>query len=378
MNRLIKSAKGITLIALVVTIIVLLILAGIAINLTIGNNGLFTRADKSIKETQIADLKERAKLDILEMKLENQREEITEEQLKRVLEKYFNDVPNKITEDTMESELASKEQYGRHKIKISEIYDGALLKDSPYVVEMAKDVLIIDENASEEHKKSPYVMYNGMLCRVLYDKNSEYGVQIITQYATEKVKIGANDESVNPEDLNANIPPYWQNNVKAAILSYNNALDKLYQLSQKYIDNSGIALKVRCVGSSPDFEADSKETFSDETKQYLVDAGLNNVFYTSSNRENIDEEILYKLQLYEGPDVRFSWLAYRKCDSSDGEVRLSIGEFPVPSGKTIVDLKDVSQAYDGEANLRLVFLLSENVKVIEGDGSNDNPYILSL
>ena len=39
-----KQEKGITLIALVVTIIVLLILAGVALNLTIGQNGIFTRA----------------------------------------------------------------------------------------------------------------------------------------------------------------------------------------------------------------------------------------------------------------------------------------------------------------------------------------------
>ena len=42
-----KQAKGITLIALVVTIIVLLILAGVAINLTVGDNGLFKRAQNA-------------------------------------------------------------------------------------------------------------------------------------------------------------------------------------------------------------------------------------------------------------------------------------------------------------------------------------------
>ena len=39
-----KKESGITLVALVVTIIVLLILAGVAISLAIGNNGIFTRA----------------------------------------------------------------------------------------------------------------------------------------------------------------------------------------------------------------------------------------------------------------------------------------------------------------------------------------------
>lgn len=42
-----KKENGITLVALVVTIIVLLILAGVAISLTIGNNGLFTRAQNA-------------------------------------------------------------------------------------------------------------------------------------------------------------------------------------------------------------------------------------------------------------------------------------------------------------------------------------------
>ena len=43
-----KNAKGITLVALVVTIIVLLILAGVAISLTIGQNGIITRAQTAV------------------------------------------------------------------------------------------------------------------------------------------------------------------------------------------------------------------------------------------------------------------------------------------------------------------------------------------
>ena len=42
-----KKERGITLIALVVTIIVLLILAGVAISLTIGQGGIFDRAQKA-------------------------------------------------------------------------------------------------------------------------------------------------------------------------------------------------------------------------------------------------------------------------------------------------------------------------------------------
>ena len=46
MNK-IKSTKGITLVALVITIIVLLILAGVTLSLTLGESGLLRRAEES-------------------------------------------------------------------------------------------------------------------------------------------------------------------------------------------------------------------------------------------------------------------------------------------------------------------------------------------
>ena len=42
--RKLKNRKGITLVALVITIIVLLILAGVSINLVLGDNGIVKRA----------------------------------------------------------------------------------------------------------------------------------------------------------------------------------------------------------------------------------------------------------------------------------------------------------------------------------------------
>ena len=53
-----KQVKGITLIALVVTIIVLLILAGIALNLTIGENGIFSRAQDAVNTWKNAETNE--------------------------------------------------------------------------------------------------------------------------------------------------------------------------------------------------------------------------------------------------------------------------------------------------------------------------------
>lgn len=41
-----KKEKGITLVALVVTIVVLLILAGVSLSLVLGNQGIVTRANE--------------------------------------------------------------------------------------------------------------------------------------------------------------------------------------------------------------------------------------------------------------------------------------------------------------------------------------------
>ena len=42
-----KNEKGITLVALVVTIIILLILASVSINLTLGDNGIIIKAKEA-------------------------------------------------------------------------------------------------------------------------------------------------------------------------------------------------------------------------------------------------------------------------------------------------------------------------------------------
>ena len=57
-NVKIRNNKGITLVALVVTIVVLLILAGVSINLILGKNGLIKRAQESANSTRNAQKNE--------------------------------------------------------------------------------------------------------------------------------------------------------------------------------------------------------------------------------------------------------------------------------------------------------------------------------
>ena len=57
-----KKNKGITLIALVITIIVLLILAGIFLSLILGENGILKQAQNGVTETRNAEEKEKIKM----------------------------------------------------------------------------------------------------------------------------------------------------------------------------------------------------------------------------------------------------------------------------------------------------------------------------
>lgn len=62
-----KEQKGVTLIALVITIIVLLILAGVSIAMLTGDNGILTKASNSNETNSIAQIKEDVSLAVSEI-----------------------------------------------------------------------------------------------------------------------------------------------------------------------------------------------------------------------------------------------------------------------------------------------------------------------
>ena len=101
MEKVFKQKKGITLIALVITVIVLLILAGISISMLSGDNGILQRATQSKEKTERAEIIETAQMDILGKQTENSGD-ITENELKDILIKYgaLSDDEEKILEKT--------------------------------------------------------------------------------------------------------------------------------------------------------------------------------------------------------------------------------------------------------------------------------------
>ena len=123
-----KEQKGITLIALVITVIVLLILAGVTIATLLGDNGIITRATTAKEKTQEGNVKEQVMLDILEEQMKNEGGNISAEKLKEILEKYFDKVPEASELETKLKEegfkLKSRQEYGGQEIELGDIYNG--------------------------------------------------------------------------------------------------------------------------------------------------------------------------------------------------------------------------------------------------------------
>ena len=64
----IQKKKGVTILALVITIIIMLLLAGVVIQMAVGENGLFVKATQSKQEQAKSELYETAKLEYLNLK----------------------------------------------------------------------------------------------------------------------------------------------------------------------------------------------------------------------------------------------------------------------------------------------------------------------
>ena len=112
--------QGITLVAVIITVIVLLILAGVSIATLTGENGILTKAGTAKEDTQRASAIEQAKVDILAWQTErlgkNQDATLSDDIIKDILtgKDYVKD-----GEPGLSSFITAE---GEHEISYSELY----------------------------------------------------------------------------------------------------------------------------------------------------------------------------------------------------------------------------------------------------------------
>lgn len=110
------NQKAITLIALVITIIILLILAGITIAALTGENGILTRAKHAKIETTKAQLKEEIELEIMNIQIENKNDQtkVREQVIKKM---------NEIGTVTDSTDILITGEYKDYQFEIDEKYN---------------------------------------------------------------------------------------------------------------------------------------------------------------------------------------------------------------------------------------------------------------
>ena len=113
-----KKESGITIIALIVTIVVLLILAGVSISLIIKRNGIISKAEVAKQETEIADEKEKINLSALAAQANNEDAVIRRNDFDKELKKFFNeDYILEPDSDAEEYEVTCKKSGRKYTIK---------------------------------------------------------------------------------------------------------------------------------------------------------------------------------------------------------------------------------------------------------------------
>jgi type II secretory pathway pseudopilin PulG len=372
MKDKLKQMKGITLIALVITIIVLLILASVSIATLTGENGILTKATTAKEESRRASIQEA--IDLYNI---NKEAGMYLGKEAESLDKVLTDLQNQglLTAD----EVAQIKETGEITIGDKTIVVDDVILDE--TTGLASEILTVNLSAETSEEKSPYVKYNGMICRVLYN-DSTHGLQIITDEDVEEVTLGSGDENVTASDFTYSGDVEIDDNFRKAALSYNKVVDTLNNIAKTYKDTKGIATDARSAGSNSIltsdsvFEGDTAGYFSGDDITYIYEYGWNYKFKEGDDNKEEDVTRINKLGL---KDTSKTWLASRRVVSSNSNASgLSATSFQV-DGTNFIHVNDKGSATSssvGPYGVRPVFLLSANATISGGNGSSKHPYII--
>ena len=157
-----KKNQGITLIALVVTIIVLLILAGVSISMLTGENGIIKNATKAKESTDTTSDLEFLQLKATEALMDYYQKNTTESEDEYILDKWNADKTNKIDVHTADKTIT----YNGKVYAISDIVGNESEKKK--ITENSLKQITVSNVENEEDKK---ILSNGKVRIIVEEEN---------------------------------------------------------------------------------------------------------------------------------------------------------------------------------------------------------------
>ena len=361
-----EKQEGITLIALVITIIVLLILAGVSIAMLTGQNGILSQAENAKEQTEDSKNWEQVKLAVTTGKLEN----ITKgTDLNTAIQNELRktDSAATVTGETDEKEITYFGKVYNVNVETGATSGGEDAFQKPDYNEAMlslkqKDYVLYDTGKAE-------VGENGkILCQVLYEASSPYGLQIIPVDCMKE-----NGEYVEIKIVeNLHTGPY--DVVFYNINQYNNSIKNLNDKAINYT-NENFVIDARCVGSNPiNKNSENKET-------YIDDEGYNTEIKEEDKNYVADYEELANLNMLNTTEPY--WMASRYKE--EGTVYLN--EQGIRFKLRVVGAKYewiigyggiYISTFDNSFGFRPIFLLKGDLQITAGNGQEATPYELGV
>ena len=390
-----KKQSGITLVALVVTMLILIILATITIKAVLGDNGLIKQAEKAkdIAENSISkesgDMHRLAQ-EYANMMAEDNNPSLPEDKTPPTVDIVVGEITETSIAVTVNAtddsgEIASYKYYinGEEKMTLptnTYKFEG-LTAGTEYTIKVeafdkannkgedstkASTTKPSEPTVEEKLKAGDYVTYpsakGDLKCIVLYDSSSGYGVQLITSdTVTDSYTLGTSG------DFNGNKTLYNKviSTLNSAVSSYNNSTYGT----------------VRCVGSVPNNPSqDSARYF---TSSYSYMSSYNGQFKNTDTNYETDYNQMGTLGIRN--IGKTYWLASRIVVSSS-EFSYFRVRFVDSSGSLDYACADLCAVFSSRATyagsnsngLRPVFTLKSDIKVTGGNGKSDSPYTLGV
>ena len=145
-----KEMRGITLIAIVITIVIIMILAGVTINLVVGNNNLFDKAKSTQKIQTVAGIKEALELEKVDIQVESKKVDLDTylEQISTGKKNY--NLSSKEKVDEKNAEIIVNDEY-KFLVKDKENGDVEIIYDG---IAKADDLTISSKNGTYTYPNS--------------------------------------------------------------------------------------------------------------------------------------------------------------------------------------------------------------------------------
>ena len=358
--KILKEKKGITLIALVLTIIVLLILAAVTLNLVLGDNGIITKANIAKDTTTIEDEKEKIGLAYLDYKMKNENNEdavlavegafvdgngspdwritfenrdqyilsgndgtiemIERTDTDKLVEKYvlgkkendiidnsskvFKNDENSITDaSTTVIHLFDISDFGKYRYRYIK-YNNAVYK--VFIDYQTGDTKTVRRVYTQSGREGETVTYNGIEYTILYDNGDT--VQMVINSTIGQLALGYIDTNTTGND-----------NFEKTVYSYNNAITRLNNYCATLIELDDNITDVRSVGSNPyNKNSENKKIYSNnnlESVSYKYNGNIVKVNNIAKSEDFNYEEDMVRMCYFgilTSSDEKQYWIASRR------------------------------------------------------------------